>query len=112
MTRSPVRGIYDRTEGGALGLRDAERGAGGVEPRHESADAPSGRMGALARRAELPQDRSVGRSGSEPRVPPAGSARMTTTELVVRTVARSLASQVADQLGKPLLRGILGGRSR
>ncbi len=119
IARSPVRGLYDVTEDPRSAFEMLREEA---EPAAQTSgpvtDAPSGPWGhvppehAPDSRPE-PTDRSVGRSpGGVPRVPRTGSARMTTTELVVRTVARSLASQVGNQLGKAILRGILGGRSR
>ena len=98
MAASPVRGKYDS-------LIDSESAYEVLQKRMEKEAAPpeqpSGGGGILG---DL-LGGGGGRSGEAPR---RGSTRMTTTEVVVKQVARSVAAAVGTQLGRALIRGVLG----
>jgi len=96
---STLRGKYDT-------LIDSESAYEVLQKRMQKEAAPpeqsSGGLGGVL------GDLLGGGGGGKGEAPRRGSTRMTTTEVVVKQVARSVAAAVGTQLGRALIRGVLG----
>jgi DNA helicase HerA-like ATPase len=105
LAASPLRGKYDElvdrdSAFEMLQRKAAEAQAAAAEAQHQKQEAEAGQGGILGSVLGSVLGGSSGRR------------RMSTTEIVVNSVARSMASTAGRQIANALLRGVLGGLAR
>jgi DNA helicase HerA-like ATPase len=103
MQASPLRGKYDQALDSESAYEMlAKRKAMAEAPAQEAAS--SGGLGGLLE--------SMLGGGTQNRGKGGGRSRMTVTEVVVRSAATSVARTVGTQIGRAILRGVLGSMTR
>jgi DNA helicase HerA-like ATPase len=102
MSQNPLRGKYEESLDAESAYEMlAKRKEMAEEPAHEAS--ASGGLGGLL-------ESVLG--GGQPAGKGKGRARMSVTELVIRSAATSVARSVGTQLSRAILRGVLGGVTR
>ncbi|MCA0316806.1 MAG: DUF853 domain-containing protein [Proteobacteria bacterium] len=106
LAKSPFKGKYDETVDSESAYEILQKRAQEkVQAEQQSQQADSGGLGGLL-------GSILGGGGPAPGGKGRGRTTMTTTEVIIRNAGSSLARSVGTQIGRAIMRGVLGGFTR